>query len=84
VSAEAKDDRLYLIDIARALRKILRYIRGGRDAFLADDMIPDAVDRNFLVIGEAAKRVSDQTRALDSSVPWRGTAGLRNVMVHYY
>ena len=84
MSAAAKDDRLYLVHIVEALRKILRYTRGGRDAFLADEMIQDAVYRNFLVIGEAAKRISEATRALDSSVPWRGMAGLRDVMVHQY
>ena len=84
MSAAAKDDRLYLVHIVEALRKILRYTCGGRDAFLADEMIQDAVYRNFLVIGEAAKRISEATRALDSSVPWRGMAGLRDVMVHQY
>ena len=84
MSAAAKDDRLYLVHIVEALRKILRYTRGGRDAFLADEMIQDAVYRNFLVIGEAAKRISEAMRALDSSVPWRGMAGLRDVMVHQY
>lgn len=84
MSAAAKDDRLYPVHIVEALRKILRYTRGGRDAFLADEMIQDAVYRNFLVIGEAAKRISEATRALDSSVPWRGMAGLRDVMVHQY
>lgn len=84
MSAGAKDDRLYLVHIVEALRKILRYTRGGRDAFLADEMIQDAVYRNFLAIGEAAKRVSETTRALDASVPWRGMAGLRDVMVQQY
>ncbi|MFZ0788380.1 MAG: DUF86 domain-containing protein [Chromatiaceae bacterium] len=80
----AKDDRLYLVHIVEALRKILRYTHGGRDDFLGDEMIQDAVYRNFLVIGEAAKRVSGSTRALDPSVPWRGMAGLRDIMVHQY
>ena len=84
MSAAAKDDRLYLVHIVEALRKIMRYTRGGRDAFLADEMIQDAVYRNFLVIGEAAKRVSEATRAMDPSIPWRGMAGLRDVMVHQY
>jgi uncharacterized protein with HEPN domain len=84
VTAAEKDDRLYLVHIVEALRKILRYTRGGRDAFLADEMIQDAVDRNFLVIGEAAKRVSVATRACDPSIPWRGMAGLRDVMGHQY
>jgi len=84
VSAAAKDDRLYLVHIVEALRKILRYTRGGREAFLGHEMIQDAVYRNFLVIGEAAKRVSEPTRAMDPSIPWRGMAGLRDVMVHQY
>jgi len=84
VSAAAKDDRLYLVHIVEALRKILRYTRGGRDAFLGDEMVQDAVYRNFLVIGEAARRVSEATRALDPGVPWRGMAGLCDVMVHQY
>lgn len=79
MTAAAKDDRLYLVHIVEALRKILRYTHGGRDDFLGDEMIQDAVYRNFLVIGEAAKRVSESTRALDPSVPWRGMAGLRDV-----
>lgn len=84
MSNAGKDDRLYLIHIVEALRKILRYTQGGRDVFLVDDMIQDAVYRNFLVIGEAAKRVSEATRALDPSIPWRAMAGLRDVMVHQY
>jgi uncharacterized protein with HEPN domain len=84
VTAAPKDDRLYLVHIVEALRKILRYTQGGRDAFLRDEMIQDAVYRNFLVIGEAAKRLSEPTRALDATVPWRGMAGLRDVMVHQY
>lgn len=43
MSATAKDDRLYLVHIVEALRKILRYTRGGREIFLADEMIQDAV-----------------------------------------
>ena len=46
MSATAKDDRLFLVHIVEALRKILRYTRGGREAFLADEMIQDAVYRN--------------------------------------
>lgn len=76
MTAAGKDDRLYLVHIVEALRKILRYTRGGRDAFLADEMVQDAVYRNFLVIGEAAKRISAATSAIDPRIPCRGMTGV--------
>jgi len=55
MSPSAKDQRLYLIHIVEALRKIHRYTKDGKDRFFADEMVQDAVYRNFLVIGEATK-----------------------------
>jgi hypothetical protein len=39
-----------------------RFIRPGREAFMASDELQDAVMRNVEVIGEAAKRVSAEAR----------------------
>ena len=64
MTAPHKDDRLYLVHIIETLRRIMRYTRSGREAFLSDELIQDGVYRNFLVIGEAAKRVSESTRRL--------------------
>jgi uncharacterized protein with HEPN domain len=36
------------------------------------------------VLGEAAKRVSDPTRALSPNVPWRSITGFRDVLIHDY
>lgn len=84
MSVDAKDQRLYLIHILEALKKIQRYTKGGKDAFFADEMIQDAVYRNFLVIGEATKRLSTEIRAMDDSISWKAMAGMRDVMVHRY
>ena len=48
------------------------------------DMALDAILRNLAVVGEAAKMLSEQTRALFSSTPWHSIAGLRNIVVHEY
>lgn len=84
MSLTAKDQRLYLIHIVEALRKIHRYTKGDKAAFFADEMIQDAVYRNFLVIGEATKRLSPEIRAMDEAIPWKAMAGMRDVMVHRY
>jgi uncharacterized protein with HEPN domain len=84
MSPSAKDQRLYLIHIVEALRKIHRYTKDGKDRFFADEMVQDAVYRNFLVIGEATKRLSADVRAMDEAIPWKAMAGMRDVMVHRY
>lgn len=44
----------------------------------------DAVVRNFEVIGEAAKRVPEETKREHSRVPWRTMAGMRDKLIHEY
>jgi uncharacterized protein with HEPN domain len=79
-----KDDRLYLIHILESIQKIESYTRDGYDAFMSSGMAQDAVIRNFEIIGEATKRVSEQTRQNAPHVPWRQMAGFRDVLIHKY
>ncbi len=58
-----KDDRLYLHHMLERCRRITRFIAAGREAFPASEALQDAVIRNVEVIGEAAKRVSPESRA---------------------
>ena len=53
-----KDDRVYLLHIRDRLDRIADYTRDGREAFLADTKTQDAVIRNFEIIGEAVKNLS--------------------------
>jgi len=36
------------------------------------------------IIGEAARRLSDEFRAAHPGIPWRKVIGLRNVLAHRY
>ncbi len=47
-------------------------------------LIQDAVIRNLQVLGESARRLSEETKARRPEVEWRGIIGFRNVMVHDY
>lgn len=79
-----KDPRVYLAQIMECIERVERYTQCGREAFLASPMVQDAVMRNLEVIGEAAKRVDDDFRSSHPEIPWRGMAGLRDVLIHDY
>jgi uncharacterized protein with HEPN domain len=79
-----KDDRLYLEHILEATEKVFAYTAGGRDEFMRNTMIQDAVVRNFEIIGEAAKRLSDDARRERLEIPWSDIARFRDVLIHHY
>lgn len=79
-----KDPRVYLAHILECIQKIERFTADGKNRFLGDVMVQDAVLRNFEVIGEAAKRLDDAYRAAHPEIPWRALAGLRDVLIHQY
>ena len=75
---------MYLAHILESIDKIERFTADGRDRFLRDPMVHDAVVRNLEIIGEAAKRVDEAYRAAHPGIPWRALAGLRDVLIHQY
>jgi uncharacterized protein with HEPN domain len=79
-----KDDRPYLEHILAAILKIDSYTTDGHDAFMQNVMAQDAVLRNLEIIGEAAKRLSKETKDRRPDIPWRDVAGLRDVLIHNY
>jgi len=79
-----KDDRLYLHHIRERCRRIARFISPGKDRFLASEELQDAVIRDIEVIGEAAKRVSPETRDRLGQLDWKRICGMRDVLIHDY
>jgi uncharacterized protein with HEPN domain len=78
-------DKAYLWDIREAAGDILAFVKGVKYAvFIKNRMIRFAVERQLLVIGEAASHISVQFREDHPEIPWRQMIGLRNVLAHEY
>ena len=76
---------LYLRDILDAIAAIERFTEGlDPQAFSQDDLRSSAVIRKFEIIGEAAKHVPEQVKHRYPDIPWKGMAGLRDRLIHFY
>ena len=51
---------------------------------MASEQLQDAVIRNVELIGEAAKRVSADTRSHLAKLDWKAICGMRDVLIHDY
>lgn len=66
----------YLDDILESAQKIQRYTRGlTLEQFQSQDIVFDAVVRNLEIIGEAAKHLPPDGRAMMPGVDWSKVAG---------
>ena len=77
-------DAARLADILERIDRIHRATVRGKDAFLASEVVQDAVIRSLEVIGEAAKNVTAVTRRRFPRVPWRDMARFRDLAIHHY
>lgn len=78
-------DISYLIDILLYAREIRDFAGGtDRESFLFDHKTQYAVIRCFEVIGEAAKRLSNDFRSSHPDIPWSSMAKMRDLLIHAY
>ncbi len=77
-------DDATLLDILRAAAALEFRGRLEKAAFLTDLKTQAAVLHEWLVLGEAAKRLSTAFREEHPDVPWKAIAGMRDRLLHGY
>ena len=76
---------LFLEDMRQACQRIIRY-RGeiNKEQFLADEITYDAIIRQMMIVGEAAKQIPPAIRESYPGVDWRGMGRFCDLVVHHY
>ena len=84
-SVHHRPDRLFLLDIRDAADAIVEHIAGrSEQELMGDRTARAAVLHELTVIGEAAARISIETRRAHPEIPWAEIVGFRNVVIHRY
>lgn len=85
MKASERDQILFLEDIVLSMQRVEEYVAGSDFRhFKQDYKTVDAVIRNFEVIGEASKNLSDAIKDKYPHVPWKEMYLLRNRISHEY
>lgn len=58
--------------------------RQDGNAFDSDELIQNWVVHHLQIIGEAARRLSEDWKAAHPDIPWRAIVGMRHILVHSY
>jgi uncharacterized protein with HEPN domain len=78
-------DATWLMDMLKFARELVEFTSGvTREQYFRELMRRRAVERSSEILGEAAKRVSQEFRAAHLEIDWRAMAGLRDVLAHQY
>jgi uncharacterized protein with HEPN domain len=78
-------DVALLLDMLLAARDALSFVEGlDESAFMASRLHQNATIRSLEIIGEAAWKVSEVTRAAHLEIPWRDMTNMRHRLIHGY
>ncbi|MCL2299944.1 MAG: DUF86 domain-containing protein [Firmicutes bacterium] len=78
--------------LVKALNNMLRYTRkiigfcenASYEQFQGDEMLIDACVMNFCNLGEQARRLPDEFKAMHQEIPWSAMYFMRNRLAHDY
>lgn len=79
-----RDPNERLRDMLQAIAAVERHLERDKAAFEQDELRQIWFLRHLQIIGEAARALPAEVRALATEVPWAKIIGMRNVLVHGY
>ncbi len=78
-------DPAYLLDMLQAAKEAQALSTGlTLEALQASKLHQYALVKVIEIIGEAARAISDETKAANPNIPWPAIIGMRNQLVHRY
>ena len=78
-------DQALVLDLLKASDEAQGFVAGmDEKAFLADLKTQKAVEREFEIIGEAARSLGQAAREAYPKVPFRSMIGMRKILAHDY
>lgn len=85
MTKDERTDRQYLLDIVDAIDSVTDFLKDKNKSEFEDSyLLQSAVIRQFEIIGEAASRITDSTRAKIAGLNWSDIIGMRHKMIHDY
>ncbi len=80
-----KNPIIYIEHINICIKRIKEYTEGlDENDFLKENLVQDAVIRNFEIIGEATKNLNKDFRLKYPQIEWKKIAGMRDKLIHDY
>ncbi|MCA1846476.1 MAG: DUF86 domain-containing protein [Actinobacteria bacterium] len=79
-----RGDEQRIADILDAAQKLADRLQTSFETWANDEDLRLITERLVEIIGEAARAMTDESRAAWPTVDWTGLIGLRNVLVHAY
>ena len=79
------EDRVRLDHMIGAAENAMEFVSGRERSELdTNRMLLFAVVRAVEILGEAASKISEESRSAHGAVPWKAIIGMRNRLVHAY
>lgn len=80
-----RDDAVTLQDMLSHANEAVTLLNDkSREEFSEERVLQLALTRLVEIVGEAANRVTDDTRQLHPEIPWHRIVGMRNRLIHGY
>lgn len=78
-------DKLYTQHIKDLIHKIIAYTKGlDYKKFIESPQTSESVILNIVIIGEAAKKLSNEYKQEHSDIVWKDVIGMRDKLIHDY